>query len=131
VAAGDALKKDSMIGDAAQIVVSAEAAECFVHPHGERPQGRKGLEFVTVKYQPWMNVYQHTHFSRLFDAGRQQETHVCLFHRRSISLMGLHIGPLPACEVLDAASSHVKSIVYRCDDILVVRLVGKSPVSHL
>jgi hypothetical protein len=59
VTARDALKEDSIVGDAAQVVVTAEAAECFMHQHGERPRYRTDLELVTVKYQPGMNVYQH------------------------------------------------------------------------
>jgi hypothetical protein len=62
VTAGHASKEDSIIGDALQIVVTAEGAECFVHPHGERPHCHTNLELVTVEYQPWMNVYQHSHF---------------------------------------------------------------------
>jgi hypothetical protein len=62
VAAGNALKEDSIVGDALQIIVTAEGAECFVHPHGERPQSHADLELVTVEYQPWINVYQHSHF---------------------------------------------------------------------
>lgn len=65
MAAGNTLKEDSIIGDALQIVVTAEGAECFVHPHGERPQRHADLELVTVEYQPWMNVYQHSHFPEL------------------------------------------------------------------
>jgi hypothetical protein len=61
VAARDALKKDSIVGDAPQIVVTAEAAECFAQPRGERPQCRTGVELVTVDYQPWVNVYRHSH----------------------------------------------------------------------
>jgi hypothetical protein len=59
VTARDALKEDSIVGDAPQVVVTAEAAECFMHQHGERPHYRTDIELVTVKYQPGMNVYQH------------------------------------------------------------------------
>lgn len=62
MAAGNALKADSIIGDTLQIIVTAEGAECLVHPHGERPQSHTDLEFFTAEYQPWMNVCQHGHF---------------------------------------------------------------------
>jgi hypothetical protein len=56
---GPSWSDGSTLGDAAQVVVTAEAAECFMHQHGERPRHRTDLELVTVKYQPGMNVYQH------------------------------------------------------------------------
>lgn len=77
MAAGNALKEDSIIGDAAQIVMTAEGAECLVHPHGERPQCHTDLELVAVKYQPWMNVYQHSHFPEHSTPAVSETTGVC------------------------------------------------------
>ena len=77
VAAGNALKEDSIIGDAPQIVMTAEGAECLVHPHGERPQCHTDLELVAVKYQPWMNVYQHSHFPEHSTPAVSETTGVC------------------------------------------------------
>ena len=77
VAAATASKEDSIIGDAPQIVVTAEGAECFVHPHGERPQGHTDLELVTVQYQPWMNVNQHSHFPEHSTPAVSETTGIC------------------------------------------------------
>ena len=77
VAAANALKEDSIIGDAPQIVMTAEGAEGLVHPHGERPQCHTELELVAVKYQPWMNVYQHSHFSKHSTPAVSETTGVC------------------------------------------------------
>ena len=77
VAAGNALKEDSIIGDAPQIVMTAEGAEGLVHPHDERPQCHTDLELVTVKCQPWMNVYQHSHFPEHSTPAVSETTGVC------------------------------------------------------
>ena len=77
VAAANALKEDSIIGDAPQMVMTAEGAEGLVHPHGERPQCHTELELVAVKYQPWMNVYQHSHFSEHSTPAVSETTGVC------------------------------------------------------
>ena len=77
VAAGNALKEDSIIGDAPQIVMTAEGAEGLVHPHGERPQCHTDLELVTVQYQPWMNVNQHSHFPEHSTPAVSETTGVC------------------------------------------------------
>ena len=75
MAAANALKEDSIIGDAPQIIMTAEG---LVHPHDERPQCHTDLELVAVKYQPWMNVYQHSHFSEHSD-------------RSLLSMMAIHM----------------------------------------
>jgi hypothetical protein len=46
VAAGAALQKDAVVGDAQQVVVTTKAAETFVHPCGKRPQYGRGLMTV-------------------------------------------------------------------------------------
>jgi hypothetical protein len=77
VAAANALKEDSIIGDAPQIVMTAQGAEGLVHPHAERPQCHTDLELVAVKYQPWMNVYQHSHFPEHSTPAVSETTGVC------------------------------------------------------
>jgi hypothetical protein len=57
-----ALEKDSLAGNAQQVVVAAKAAAAFVNPCGERPQDGRGL--MTMGEQPCPNVRRRQFFKR-------------------------------------------------------------------
>jgi hypothetical protein len=62
VTARTALQKDSLLGDAPQVVVTAKAAETFVNPCAERPHHRR--ELMTMGNPPCVYVRRRQFFER-------------------------------------------------------------------